>query len=102
MEVVISEERVPGEKPLKTKKRTNNQLRNPLTCVVSTPFTVISPRLLSPLFSSHLAHFKCNISRSISHIAKQVRIKCNIPHCLSHKPKRAGLRCNISRSQIGG
>ena len=43
MEVVISEERVPGEKPLKTKKRTNNQLRNPLTCVVSTPFTVISP-----------------------------------------------------------
>ena len=42
MEVVISEESVLGEKPLRTKKRNNNQL-NPHACVASTRFTVISP-----------------------------------------------------------
>ena len=36
---------------------------------------VISPRLLSHLFSSHLARFKCNIPRSISFKAKQARFK---------------------------
>ena len=41
MEVLISVERVPGEKPRGTKKRTNNPLI-PLTCVASTRFTVIS------------------------------------------------------------
>ena len=75
MEVVISEERAPGEKPLGTKKRTNNQL-NPNTCVALTCFTVILPQLLSPLFSSHLARFKGNILRSISRKAKQVHFKC--------------------------
>ena len=33
------------------------------------------PWLLSHLFSSHLAHFKCNIPRSISNKAKQARFK---------------------------
>ena len=49
MEVVIYVERVPGEKPLGTKKRTINQV-NPLTYVASTRFTVIS-------LPSHFAPF---------------------------------------------
>ena len=51
---------------------------------------VISPRLpYSPLFSSQLAHLKCNIPRSISHKAKQARLKSNIPRSVSHEPKQA-------------
>ena len=37
------------------------------------------PQLLGPLFSSHLAFFKCNIPRSLSHKPKQARFKYNIP-----------------------
>ena len=51
---------------------------------------VIPPRLpYSPPFSSHLEHFKCNLSRSISHKAKQARFKSSIPRSVSHDPKQA-------------
>ena len=63
---------------------------------------VISPRLLSPLFSSHLAHFKCNVSRSRIRKAKQACVKCNFPRFLSHKPNQANFKYNIPRSKIGG
>ena len=39
---------------------------------------VISPRLLNS-FLTHLARFKCNIPRSISHKPKQACFKYNIP-----------------------
>ena len=48
-----------------------------------------------PPFSSHLARFKCNFPRSISHKVKQARFKSNIPRSMSHKPKQAGFKCNI-------
>ena len=62
----------------------------------------MSPRLLSPLLSSHLARFKCNIPPSLSHKANQARFKCNIPRSLSHKPNQVRFKYNIPRSKIGG
>ena len=56
------------------------------------------PRLLSPLFSSHVARFKCNIP--CSHKAKQARFKYNIPRSLSHKSKQARFKYNIPRYRI--
>ena len=44
---------------------------------------VISPRLLSPLFSSHLARFKCY----------------QVPRSLNHEPKKARFKYDISRSR---
>ena len=62
---------------------------------------VISPRLsYSPLFSSQLAHLKCNIPRSISHKAKQARLKSSIPRSVSHEPKQARFNRGNLRSAI--
>ena len=62
---------------------------------------VIPPRLpYSPPFSSHLEHFKCNLSRSISHKAKQARFKSSIPRSVSHDPKQARFNRGYGRAEI--
>lgn len=65
--------------------------------------SVISPRLLHPLFSSHLVLSKYNIPLSIRHKVKQARfkIKYNIPLSISHKSKQARFKYKIPRYKIG-
>ena len=63
------------------------------------------PRLLSPLFSSNLACFKCNIPLCISQKAKQAhfKIKCNTINPLLTPPpslfERGGL-CILEKTMV--